>query len=123
VLGACYSGILRIEGATAIPWISRFLASADDPAAEAALAIASTHSPQGFERLRERFAEEADPWFRSVLLSAIVLTARMRPSNSCSIWFAPNRSKPKPLSKLSSGLCPTRKSQSALKNWWPATSA
>ena len=74
VLGACYSGILRIEGATAIPWISRFLASADDPAAEAALAIASTHSPQGFETLRERFAEEADPWFRSVLLSAIVLT-------------------------------------------------
>jgi hypothetical protein len=74
VLGACYSGILRIEGATAIPWISRFLASADDPAAEAALAIASTHSPQGFETLRERFAEEADPWFRSVLLSSIVLT-------------------------------------------------
>jgi len=74
VLGACYGAILRIEGATAIPWISRFLASADDPAAEAALAIASTHSPQGFERLRERFAEEADPWFRSVLLSAIVLT-------------------------------------------------
>ena len=74
VLGACYGAILRIEGATAIPWISRFLASADDPAAEAALAIASTHSPQGFETLRERFAEEADPWFRSVLLSAIVLT-------------------------------------------------
>ncbi len=47
VLGACYSGILRIEGASAIPWITRFLASGDDPAAEAALAIAGTHSPQG----------------------------------------------------------------------------
>jgi len=74
VLGACYSGILRIEGASAIPWITRFLASGDDPAAEAALAIAGTHSPQGFETLRERFAEESDPWFCSVLLSAIELT-------------------------------------------------
>jgi HEAT repeat protein len=74
VLGACYSGILRIEGASAIPWISRFLASSDDPAAEAALAIAGTHSPQAFEVLRQRFTEESDPWFRSVLLSAIALT-------------------------------------------------
>ncbi|HLW85638.1 MAG TPA: HEAT repeat domain-containing protein [Candidatus Sulfotelmatobacter sp.] len=74
VLGACYSGILSIEGARAIPWISRFLASADDPAAEAALAIAGTHSMQAFNALRERFAEEADPWFLSVLLSAIALT-------------------------------------------------
>jgi HEAT repeat protein len=74
VLGACYSGILRIEGASAIPWVSRFLTSSDDSAAEAALAIAGTHSPQGFEVLRERLAEEADPWFRSVLLSAIALT-------------------------------------------------
>jgi HEAT repeat protein len=74
VLGACYSGILRLEGASAIPWVSRFLASSDDSAAEAALAIAGTHSPQGFEILRERFAHEADPWFCSVLLSAIALT-------------------------------------------------
>jgi HEAT repeat protein len=74
VLGACYSGILRLEGPSAIPWISQFLASADDPAAEAALAIAGTHSPQGFEVLRERFSKEADPWFCSALLSAIALT-------------------------------------------------
>jgi HEAT repeat protein len=74
VLGACYSGILRIEGVRAIPWVSRFLASSDDPAAEAALAIAGTHSSQGFEVLRERFAREADPWFCSVVLSAIALT-------------------------------------------------
>jgi HEAT repeat protein len=74
VLGACYSGILRIEGSGAIPWISRFLAGADDSAAEAALAIAGTHSPQAFEALRDRLAKEADPWFSSVLLSAIALT-------------------------------------------------
>ncbi len=74
VLGACYSGILRIEGPSAIPWVSRFLKGPEDSAAEAALAIAATHSPQAFQTLRNRFAEEHDPWFRSVLLSAIALT-------------------------------------------------
>jgi hypothetical protein len=74
VLGACYSGILSIEGARAIPWVSRFLATSDDAAAEAALALAATHSPQALAALRERFAEASDPWFLSVLLSAIALT-------------------------------------------------
>ncbi|MFY9646591.1 MAG: HEAT repeat domain-containing protein, partial [Terriglobales bacterium] len=74
VLGASYGGILRIEGATSIPWISRFLASGDDSAAEAALAIAGTHSPQGFQVLQQHFDKPSDPWFRSVLLSAIALT-------------------------------------------------
>jgi HEAT repeat protein len=84
VLGACYSGILRIEGTSAIPWVSNFLASADDPAAEAALAIAGTHSAQAFailrdevlrdEVLRDRSSRESNPWFGSVLLSAIALT-------------------------------------------------
>jgi HEAT repeat protein len=74
VLGACYSGILRIEGPSAIPWVAKFLASEDDPAAEAALAIAGTHSMQAFEVLREHLAQASDPWFRSVLLSAIALT-------------------------------------------------
>jgi HEAT repeat protein len=74
VLGACYSGILRIEGPKAVSWVSRFLASADDSAAEAALAIAGTHSPESFETLRKSFDDALDPWFRSVLLSAIALT-------------------------------------------------
>jgi HEAT repeat protein len=74
VLGACYAGILRIEGPSAIPWVSKFLDGPEDPAAEAALAIAGTHSPQAFETLRDRLAGEHDPWFRSVLLSAIALT-------------------------------------------------
>jgi HEAT repeat protein len=74
VLGACYGAILRIEGVSAIPWIGRFLATADDNAAEAALAIAGTHSPEGFHALRECFAKANDPWWRSVLLSAIALT-------------------------------------------------
>jgi hypothetical protein len=74
VLGACYSGVLRLEGVKAIRWVARFLASADDNAAEAALAIAGTHSPEGFDALRESFAKAGDPWWRSVLLSAIALT-------------------------------------------------
>jgi hypothetical protein len=74
VLGACYAGILRIEGVRAIPWVRRFLSAGDDNAAEAALAIAGTHSPEGFDALRESFAHADDPWWRSVLLSAVALT-------------------------------------------------
>lgn len=74
VLGACYSGVLHIEGVKAIPWVARFLATGDDPAAEAALAIAGTHSLEGFNALKACLADAADPWFRSVVLSAIALT-------------------------------------------------
>jgi hypothetical protein len=74
VLGACYGGILRIEGLRMIPWVCRFLASGDDNAAEAALALAGTHSTEAFEALRASFADAHDPWWRSVLLSAIALT-------------------------------------------------
>jgi HEAT repeat protein len=74
VLGACYSGILSIESVAAIPWISRFLAAGDDAAAEASLAIAGTHSPEGFNALRRCLETAADSWFRAVLLSAIALT-------------------------------------------------
>jgi len=74
VLGACYSGVLRIEGVQAIPWVSHFLRSGDDAAGEAALAISATHSVEGFEALKSALDTAHDPWFRSVLLSAIALT-------------------------------------------------
>ena len=74
VLGACYSGILRLEGISAIPWVSRFLTGGDDAAGEAALAIAGTHSPQALEVLQKALDTASNPWFRSVLLSAIALT-------------------------------------------------
>jgi HEAT repeat protein len=74
VLGACYSGILRLEGVSSIPWISRFLTTGDDAAGEAALAIAGTHSPQAVDALQKSLDTAHDPWFRSVLLSAIALT-------------------------------------------------
>ncbi|PYX51938.1 MAG: hypothetical protein DMG79_01970 [Acidobacteria bacterium] len=74
IMGACYGGILRIDGPREIPWVSRFLAAGDDSAGEAALAIAGTHSAEGFHALRECLEKVRDPWFRSVLLSAIALT-------------------------------------------------
>ena len=74
VLGACYSGVLSLEGPGAIPWVSRFLASADDTAGEAALAIAGTHAPEAAAVLRDSLEKADDPWWRSVLLSAIALT-------------------------------------------------
>jgi HEAT repeat protein len=86
VLGACFSGILSIEGASAIPWLSRFMAGGDDIAAEAALAIAQGRSPEAFHALQQRFASPVEParglerlerddaWFQSVLLSAVALT-------------------------------------------------
>lgn len=76
VLGACYGGILRLEGKRAIPWIARFLTAGDDLSAEAALAIASDRSPEAFAVLQQRFVSDlpCDQWFGSVLLSAIALT-------------------------------------------------
>jgi HEAT repeat protein len=74
ILGACYAGVLRIEGEPALQWVSRFLADEDDAAGEAALAISATRSQQAFELLKQRFETARDPWFRSVLLSAIALT-------------------------------------------------
>jgi HEAT repeat protein len=74
VLGACYGGVLRLEGVSAIRWVARFLSRGDDTAGEAALAIAGTHSPEAFDVLRKGLNDSNDPWFRAVLLSAIALT-------------------------------------------------
>ncbi len=74
LLGACYSGVLALEGAAAIPWAAKFLAAEDDAAAEAAMAIAQTHTPEAFAVLRGAFARVRDPWFRAALLSAMALT-------------------------------------------------
>jgi hypothetical protein len=73
-LGACYSGVLTLEGTGAIEWAAQFLPREDDSAAEAAMAIAQTHTPEAFERLRATFGAVRDPWFRETLLAAIALT-------------------------------------------------
>lgn len=74
VLGACYAGVLSIEGVKAIPWVGRFLVGADEAAGEAALAIAGTRSTEAMAALRKALVEAHDSWFRSVLLSALGLT-------------------------------------------------
>jgi hypothetical protein len=74
ILGACYAGVLRIDGSSALSWVSRFLAEENDAAGEAALAMAATHSVEAFEMLKARWEIARDPWFRSVLLSAMALT-------------------------------------------------
>jgi HEAT repeat protein len=74
VLGACFGAVLRIEGMRALSWVQEFLLTADDTAGEAALAIAETHSVEGFEVLKVCLRKTEDSWFRSVLLSAIALT-------------------------------------------------
>jgi hypothetical protein len=74
VLGACYSGVLAIEGPSALDWVAPFLGREDDSAAEAALAIAQTHTPETFRLLQTTFGAARDPWFRTTVLSAIALT-------------------------------------------------
>lgn len=73
VLGACYSGILRLEGVRAISWVEQFLSRADDASSEAALAIAETRSIEGFHSLKDALEQAHDNAARSLLLSAITL--------------------------------------------------
>jgi hypothetical protein len=74
LLSACYSGVLSLEGSSAIAWAAQFLPAANDAAGEAAMAIAQMHTLEAFHVLRNAFEETRDPWFRPVLLSAIALT-------------------------------------------------
>ena len=74
LLGACYSGVLAIEGPSAIPWAARFLTAEDDAANEAAMAIAQTHTPESFTLLRATYTKTRSEWFRDALLLAIAFT-------------------------------------------------
>ncbi len=74
LLGACYAGVLALEGPGALGWAARFLAAEDDAAGEAAMAIAQTHTREAFELLRGTFVKARDPWFRAAVLSAAALT-------------------------------------------------
>lgn len=74
VLGQCFSALLAIERDGAIPFVARFLDAGDDPAGEAAFALAETRSPAALAVLLRRQKDFADEWFSGVLLSAIALT-------------------------------------------------
>jgi len=74
VLGAVYSALLSLDGAGAIPLVSKALEPGDDLAAEAAFALADMRSLEALAALLARFNAGADPWFAGVLLGAIALT-------------------------------------------------
>ena len=76
LLGACYSGVLRLDGASAIPWAARFLhtLAPDEASAEAAFAISATRTEAAWLLLKEHYARARDPDFRGTLLTAIALT-------------------------------------------------
>ena len=76
LLGACYSGVLRLEGPHAIPWAAKFLHSTapDEASAEAAFAIAETRTAEAFMLLQTHYHQAFDPDFRGTLLTAIALT-------------------------------------------------
>jgi hypothetical protein len=74
VLGSCFSSLLGIEGAPAIPLVAKYLEDGDDLSGEAAFALADTRLPEALAVLITRLRAGADEWFASVLLSAIALT-------------------------------------------------
>jgi hypothetical protein len=74
VLGAVYSSLLAVEGAYAIPLVAGYMKDGDDIGAEAAFALADSRLPEALAALTERFEATVDPWFGSVLLSAIAVS-------------------------------------------------
>jgi HEAT repeat protein len=77
VLSVCFRALLDLDRTAGIPFVSRFLESADDSAAEAAFALAETHSQHALDALLDLHrnpVRRPDPWFAGVLLSAVSLT-------------------------------------------------
>ncbi|HZI74501.1 MAG TPA: HEAT repeat domain-containing protein [Gemmatimonadales bacterium] len=75
VTGACFSGILSVEGPTALPFVSPFLASADpDVVAEAALALGLARLPDAVSLIVDRYRIERDASLASVLLTALAVS-------------------------------------------------
>lgn len=76
LLGACYSGVLHLEGPRALAWAAKFLHphAPDDTSAEAAFAIADTRTEAAFLLLQSTWKQAHDPDFRGTLLTAIALT-------------------------------------------------
>jgi hypothetical protein len=79
LLGACYAGVLHLEGARALEWATKFLhpLAPDDTSAEAAFAIADTRTEAAFLLLQSTWKLSRDPDFRGTLLTAIALTRQL----------------------------------------------
>jgi hypothetical protein len=74
VLGQCFTALLAIERDQAVSFVAGFLEAGDDPAGEAAFALAEMRNPAALAVLLERQKGITDEWFGGVLLSAIALT-------------------------------------------------
>ena len=76
LLGACYSGVLHLEGPASIPWAASFLHphAPDDASAEAAFAIADTRTEAAFTQLHSTWKQTRDSDFRATLLTAMAIT-------------------------------------------------
>jgi HEAT repeat protein len=74
VLGQCFTALLAIERDRAVPFVAGFLEPGDDPAGEAAFALAEMRNPAALAVLLDRQKGTTDEWFGGVLLSAIALT-------------------------------------------------
>lgn len=71
VLGACYSALLDLEKARAIPFVAQYLEEGDDYSAEAAFALSGVREAEALNALIARRSAHADDWFDGVLLSCI----------------------------------------------------
>ena len=75
VLGTCFNALLKLDAASSIEFVARFLEDGNDISSEAAFALAETRSPEALRvLLQRRSAEPADPWFADVLVNAIAMS-------------------------------------------------
>jgi HEAT repeat protein len=74
VPGACFSGVLAIEGRQGLDFVRRFLETRDAVSEEAALALGLTHEEDALAILIDRWERERESEFGSVLLSAIAIS-------------------------------------------------
>ncbi len=73
-MGACFSALLELERAKAIPMVAAFLDDGEETAAEAAFALAETHARAALDALIARRRKGADSWLGPALDNAIALT-------------------------------------------------
>lgn len=75
VVGSVFDGILRLEGAAAVPFLAAFLHGAKDEArAEAALALGSSGLAAAVGELKQALPQARDAASREVLLRALSLS-------------------------------------------------
>jgi hypothetical protein len=79
VVGQAFDGVLRLEGAAAIPFLAEFLkAGTEYVQAEAALSLGSSRLPAAVEALEEAWAGTRDPALREAIARAISASRQER---------------------------------------------